>query len=48
VIPPEHAQRLYRRAGEPKELKIIPGAKHKLRLDGAAMSFVLDWLKERR
>jgi uncharacterized protein len=47
VIPPEHAQRLYRRAGEPKELKIIPGAKHRLRLDEAAMSFVLDWLKDR-
>jgi uncharacterized protein len=48
VIPLEHARRLYRKAKEPKELKIIPGAKHRLRLEDAAMDFVLDWLKARR
>jgi dipeptidyl aminopeptidase/acylaminoacyl peptidase len=48
VIPLEHGRRLYRKAKEPKELKVIPGAKHRLRLDESAMSFVLDWLKERR
>jgi dipeptidyl aminopeptidase/acylaminoacyl peptidase len=47
LIPLEHAQRLYRKAGEPKELEIIPGAKHRMRLEKAAMDFVLDWLKAR-
>jgi len=47
VIPLEHARRLYRKAKEPRELKVIPGAKHRLRLEEAAMSFVLDWLKAR-
>lgn len=48
VIPVGHAHRLYRKAKEPKELKIIPGAKHKMRLEKAAMDFVLDWLEARR
>jgi len=47
VIPLEHARKLYQKAKEPKELKIIPGAKHKMRLEKAAMNFVLDWLKAR-
>jgi len=47
LIPLEHAHRLYRKAEEPKGLKIILGARHKLRLDKAAMDFVLDWLKAR-
>jgi dipeptidyl aminopeptidase/acylaminoacyl peptidase len=47
LIPLEHAHRLYQKAREPKELKIIPGAKHKMRLEKAAMDFVLDWLKAR-
>jgi dipeptidyl aminopeptidase/acylaminoacyl peptidase len=47
LIPVQHARRLYRKAREPKELKIIPGAKHKMRLDKAAMDFVLDWLRAR-
>ena len=47
LIPLEHAYKLYQKAKEPKELKIIPGAKHKLRLEKAAMAFVLDWLKAR-
>jgi dipeptidyl aminopeptidase/acylaminoacyl peptidase len=48
LIPVKHAHRLYRKAKEPKELKIIPGAKHKMRLEKAAMDFVLDWLEDRR
>jgi putative redox protein len=48
LIPLEHAHRLYQKAKEPKELKIIHGAKHKMRLEKAAMNFVLDWLKARR
>jgi len=47
LIPLEHVHKLYRKAKEPKELKIIPGAKHKMRLEKAAMDFVLDWLKAR-
>jgi len=47
LIPLEHAHKLYQKAKEPKELKIIPGAKHKMRLEKAAMDFVLDWLKAR-
>ena len=47
LIPLEHAQRLFKKAKEPKELKIIRGAKHKMRLEKAAMDFVLDWLKAR-
>jgi len=47
LIPLQHARRLYEKAKEPKELKVIPGAKHKLRLDKAAMDFVLDCLKAR-
>jgi dipeptidyl aminopeptidase/acylaminoacyl peptidase len=47
LIPLEHARRLYQKAKEPKELKIIPGARHKMRLEKAAMDFVLDWLKAR-
>jgi len=47
LIPLEHAYRLYQKAKEPKELKIIPGAKHRMRLEKAAMDFVLDWLEAR-
>jgi len=47
LIPLEHAHRLYRKAKEPKELKVIPGAKHKMRLEKAAMDFVLGWLEAR-
>jgi len=47
LIPLGHAYKLYQKAKEPKELKIIPGAKHRLRLEKAAMDFVLDWLKAR-
>jgi len=47
LIPLEHSYRLYKKAKEPKELKVISGAKHKMRLEKAAMDFVLDWLKAR-
>jgi len=48
VVPLEQADKLYQKAKEPKELAIIPGAKHKLRLEEKAMATVLDWLKARR
>jgi len=47
LIPLEHAYKLCQKAKEPKELKIISGAKHKMRLEKTAMAFVLDWLKAR-
>ena len=47
LIPPEHAHRLYQKANEPKELRVIPGARHKMRLEEPAIAFVLDWLKAR-
>jgi dipeptidyl aminopeptidase/acylaminoacyl peptidase len=47
VIPLEHARRLYRKAKQPKQLKMIPGGKHRLRTEETAMTFVLDWLKAR-
>lgn len=45
TVPVEQVHKLYRKAKEPKEMVIIPGAKHKLRLEEAAMATVLDWLK---
>jgi len=45
LIPLEHAHRLYEKAGEPKELRVIPGAGHKLRIDDSAMATILEWLK---
>lgn len=47
VVPIEHAQKLYRKARAPKELAVIPGGKHKLRLDEEAMTTVLRWLRAR-
>ncbi len=45
VVPLEHARRLYNEAGEPKEIAIIPGAKHRLRLEEKAIDVALSWLK---
>jgi len=45
VIEVSHAHRLYQKAGEPKQLIIIDGGKHRLRLNDEAMAAVLDWLK---
>jgi len=47
LIPLEHAYLLYGKAGEPRELRIIPGAGHKLRIKEPAMAAVLNWLKAR-
>ncbi|MFB0556473.1 MAG: alpha/beta hydrolase family protein [Dehalococcoidia bacterium] len=47
VVPLEQAHMLYQKAREPKELAIIPGAKHKFRLEESAMATVLSWLKAR-
>ena len=45
TVPVGQIHKLYRKAKEPKEIAIIPGAKHKLRLEEAAMATVLQWLK---
>lgn len=47
VVPLEQAHKLYQKAKQPKELAIIHGAKHKLRLEEEAMTTALDWLKAR-
>ena len=45
LVPVEHAWMLFERAGEPKNLVIIPGAGHRLRLEEQAVSTAFDWLK---
>jgi dipeptidyl aminopeptidase/acylaminoacyl peptidase len=45
LVPVEHAHRLYEKAGEPKELVMLPGAGHRLRLEENAITAALDWLK---
>ena len=45
VVAVEHALRLYEKAGEPKEIAIIPGAGHRLRLEEKAITTALDWLQ---
>lgn len=47
LVPVEHARKLYEKAGEPKELVIIPGAGHRLRLEERAIITALDWLKQK-
>jgi len=45
VVPVGHARRLYRLAGEPKELMIVPGAGHIAALaDGQARARFLSFL----
>jgi len=41
----DHARRLFAAAGEPKELIILPGAGHRLRLDESAVNAAQTWLK---
>jgi fermentation-respiration switch protein FrsA (DUF1100 family) len=45
IVPLADANRLYGRAGEPKELVIVEGAGHRLRHSDNAMAIVVDWLK---
>lgn len=46
TVPVSHAWELYHKAKEPKEISIIPGAEHKLRLSEPAMNTALAWLKK--
>ncbi|MBT9149180.1 MAG: hypothetical protein DDT27_01260 [Dehalococcoidia bacterium] len=45
LIPPSHAQRLYEKAEEPKELVMIPGGEHQLRTNETAIRTAVNWLK---
>jgi fermentation-respiration switch protein FrsA (DUF1100 family) len=45
TVPMEHAQRLFDSARQPKELMIVPGAGHRLRLDENALNAARTWLK---
>jgi fermentation-respiration switch protein FrsA (DUF1100 family) len=45
LVPVEHAQRLFEKAGEPKKMVIISGAGHRLRLEPKAVNIAFDWLK---
>jgi len=44
TIPPEHARKLYQLAGEPKDLVMIPGGAHRLRVDPRAVAEARKWL----
>jgi dipeptidyl aminopeptidase/acylaminoacyl peptidase len=44
LVDVEQARRLYEKAREPKEIAIVEGAGHKLRLSDRAMSIALEWL----
>ena len=45
VVAPEQARKLYEVAGEPKELFILPGVGHRLRLEEQAVAKSLGWLR---
>ena len=44
VVPLAHAGKLFEKAGEPKELVMLPGAGHRLRQDERAIDAVMKWL----
>jgi len=46
VVPAADAESLYDGALEPKELRLIPGAGHRLRREQAAVDGIITWLKE--
>jgi len=46
VVPVEHAERLYARAGKPRKKVILPGAGHRLRQDERAIEAVMSWLQK--
>ncbi|MEJ5186345.1 MAG: alpha/beta fold hydrolase [Candidatus Geothermincolales bacterium] len=46
TVPVEEAHRLYQLAGPPKDLAIIEGGGHRLRLHEGAMDTVKDWLEK--
>ena len=45
VVEPSSARTLYERAGEPKDILMIEGAGHRLRLEEKAITGALNWLR---
>lgn len=45
VVPVMNAHRLYAKAGEPKELVVLPGLGHRLRQQEKAIAVLIGWLK---
>jgi len=45
LVPVENAYTLYQKAGEPKELRLLPGAGHRFRGEPAALEIALEWLR---
>jgi pimeloyl-ACP methyl ester carboxylesterase len=48
VVPVSHAYRLFDKAGDPRELKIVENAVHRLRREPVVIAAILDWLKQFR
>lgn len=46
TVDPSHAWELYNASGEPRDIAIIEGGEHKLRLSEAAVDAALSWLKK--
>lgn len=46
LVPIANAQRLFYKAGEPKQLEIIKGGGHRLRRDERAVKLILEWLQK--
>lgn len=44
VVPVSHAIQLFGAARDPRQLAIVPGGAHRLRVDERAMSIALEWL----
>ena len=47
VVSPDNAYTLYERAGEGREMRMLPGVGHRFRSEATAIGAALDWLKER-
>ena len=46
TVDPSHAWELYEKASDPKEISMIEGGEHKLRLSEPAMTAALSWLRK--
>ena len=46
VVPLHNAERLYQKAGEPKQIVVLEGSEHRLRRHEKAVSEIICWLKE--
>ena len=47
TVYPENVYTLFERAGEPKEIQLLPGVGHRFRQEETAIGAALEWLKER-